>query len=92
MRALNEAAARLRVKGETAVRASRVLGDSTGNGSIGNGTAAGTSGVVGGVSKVPRYGRMSDSDEESMSEEEEPADVKRHPVIKTRPQSQIVGF
>jgi rapamycin-insensitive companion of mTOR len=39
----------------------------------------------------PRYARISDSDE-SMSEDDEPVDVEKHPVIKTRPQSQVVGF
>ena len=43
------------------------------------------------VMRPPQYARISDSDEES-TDDEEPSDVKKHPVIKTRPQSQIVGF
>ena len=48
--------------------------------------------VVSIVGRPPRHRRISDSDDESMTEEEEPPDVKQYPVIKARPKSQIVGF
>lgn len=48
--------------------------------------------VVSIVGRPVRRHHISDSDDESMSEDEEPTDVKQHPVIKTRPQSTIAGF
>lgn len=44
------------------------------------------------VGRPVRRHHISDSDDESMSDDEEPVDVKQYPVIRTRPQSQIVGF
>lgn len=48
--------------------------------------------VVSVVGRPPRHRRISDSDEESMSDDDDPPEDKKYPVIKTRPQSQIVGF
>lgn len=56
--------------------------------------AAKTPRVVSIVGRPPRHRRISDSDEESatMSDDDDIPDDKKHPVIKTRPMSQIVGF
>lgn len=38
----------------------------------------------------PRH--ISESDGESVSEDEEPKEIKNHPVLNLRPQSRVVGF
>lgn len=48
--------------------------------------------VVSIVGRPVRHRQMSDSDDNSITEDEEPPDVKQYPVVKTRPKSQIVGF
>lgn len=44
------------------------------------------------VGRAPQHRRVSDSDDESMSDSEEPPDVKKHPVLKVRTVTKIVGF
>lgn len=48
--------------------------------------------VVSMAARPPRHRRISESDEESMSDDDDPPEDKKYPVIKARPQSQIVGF
>lgn len=48
--------------------------------------------VVSMAARQARRHHISDSDAESMSEDEDPPDVQKYPVIKARPVSQIVGF
>lgn len=55
-------------------------------------TTARASRVVSIVGRPPRHRRISDSDEESMSDNDDPPEDKKYPVIKARPQSQIIGF
>ncbi|KAI0346017.1 hypothetical protein BDW22DRAFT_1353679 [Trametopsis cervina] len=44
------------------------------------------------LGRPPRHHRISESDEESISDEEEPPEIKKHPVLNLRPQSRIIGF
>ena len=44
------------------------------------------------VARPPQRHRISDSDDESMSDGEEPPDVKKVPVLKVKVVSRVVGF
>ncbi|KAI0697900.1 Rapamycin-insensitive companion of mTOR, N-term-domain-containing protein [Cytidiella melzeri] len=44
------------------------------------------------LGRPARHHHISESEEESLSGEEEPPEVKKHPVMNLRPQSRVVGF
>ncbi|EKM51823.1 uncharacterized protein PHACADRAFT_199326 [Phanerochaete carnosa HHB-10118-sp] len=60
--------------------------------STSGGATTRTSRAVSIIGRPVRHRQMSDSDDNSMSEDEEPPDVKQYPIVKARPKSQIVGF
>lgn len=44
------------------------------------------------LGRPARHHHVSESDEESVSDEEEMPEVKKHPVLNLRPQHRITGF
>ena len=44
------------------------------------------------LGRPARQRHVSESDDESVSEDEEVPEIKKHPVLNLRPQSRIVGF
>lgn len=44
------------------------------------------------LGRPARHHNVSESDEESVSDEEEMPEIKKHPVMNLRPQSRVTGF